>query len=192
MSRFDGATFVTSFPSTTMRPASGRSKPATSRKAVVLPQPEGPSSERNSPWPSSTWMPFSAFTGPKLRCRSWSSRYAISALSSRAAEDPARAAALAADEEQREHRAPGEAEAHQRERGGGIRLRLVYVLQEEREGVERGQVGDRELAQDHRQREEGSAQRRRADVRQDHLEERRHPVRTETLRRLRQRVHVDR
>ena len=31
---------------------SGRSNPATSRSAVVLPQPDGPSSERNSPSPS--------------------------------------------------------------------------------------------------------------------------------------------
>ena len=52
MSRLLGATFVTSLPSTTMRPWFGRSKPATRRSAVVLPQPDGPSSDRNSPSPS--------------------------------------------------------------------------------------------------------------------------------------------
>ena len=52
MSRRLGGTPVTSLPSTTMRPDVGRSKPATSRSAVVLPQPLGPSSDTNSPWPS--------------------------------------------------------------------------------------------------------------------------------------------
>ncbi len=49
MSRLLGATRVMSLPSTTIEPELGRSKPATSRSAVVLPQPDGPSSERNSP-----------------------------------------------------------------------------------------------------------------------------------------------
>ena len=38
-----GGTPVRSTPSSRMRPALGRSKPAISRKSVVLPQPEGPS-----------------------------------------------------------------------------------------------------------------------------------------------------
>ena len=50
MSRLLGGTFVRSLPSTTIAPPSGRSKPATRRSAVVLPQPDGPSSERNSPF----------------------------------------------------------------------------------------------------------------------------------------------
>ena len=36
-------------PSRTIRPDVGETKPAIMRKVVVLPQPEGPSSERNSP-----------------------------------------------------------------------------------------------------------------------------------------------
>ena len=36
-------------PSSRMRPLSGRSKPAIRRSVVVLPQPDGPSSEKNSP-----------------------------------------------------------------------------------------------------------------------------------------------
>src|SRR5438067_4475617 len=40
---------VTSAPSMMMRPPSGVSKPAISRNSVVLPQPEGPSSAKNSP-----------------------------------------------------------------------------------------------------------------------------------------------
>src|SRR5215475_11534602 len=41
--------FVTSAPSRSTRPAVGCSKPAISRSVVVLPQPEGPRSEKNSP-----------------------------------------------------------------------------------------------------------------------------------------------
>src|SRR5919204_200311 len=44
-----GRTRVTSSPCRTMRPASGTSKPAIIRRLVVLPQPLGPSSEKNSP-----------------------------------------------------------------------------------------------------------------------------------------------
>src|SRR5438105_8894326 len=46
--RFAG-TDVTSWPSRTIRPSSGVSKPAIIRSVVVLPQPLGPSSEKNSP-----------------------------------------------------------------------------------------------------------------------------------------------
>src|SRR5437588_10526304 len=53
--RFAG-TSVTSFPFRTMRPASGSSKPATIRSVVVLPQPLGPSREKNSPGSISTEM----------------------------------------------------------------------------------------------------------------------------------------
>src|SRR5437763_269431 len=49
MSRLCGGTWVTSCPPTTMRPPSGCSNPAIMRKVVVLPQPEGPSSAKNSP-----------------------------------------------------------------------------------------------------------------------------------------------
>ena len=46
-----GVTGVTSCPCKTIRPSSGTSKPAIIRKVVVLPQPLGPSSEKNSPSP---------------------------------------------------------------------------------------------------------------------------------------------
>src|ERR1700730_4062836 len=42
-------TSVTSAPPTWMRPSSGVSKPAIMRKVVILPQPDGPSSAKNSP-----------------------------------------------------------------------------------------------------------------------------------------------
>src|SRR5689334_23179962 len=49
MSRACTGTCVMSSPPTRMRPASGSSKPAIMRNVVVLPQPDGPSSAKNSP-----------------------------------------------------------------------------------------------------------------------------------------------
>ena len=77
MSRLLGGTRVMSLPATRMRPEFGRSKPATMRSAVVLPQPDGPSSETNSPSSSEMLMPSSATTSPNDRCRVSSSTNAI-------------------------------------------------------------------------------------------------------------------
>src|SRR4030088_1874570 len=44
-----GSTWAISLPSSRIRPSSGISKPAIIRNSVVLPQPEGPSSAKNSP-----------------------------------------------------------------------------------------------------------------------------------------------
>ena len=49
MSRRCTGMWVTSSPPTVMRPPSGSSKPAIMRSVVVLPQPDGPSSAKNSP-----------------------------------------------------------------------------------------------------------------------------------------------
>src|SRR3954470_2602530 len=49
MSRLLDGTSVMSRPSRSTRPASGRSKPAIARSAVVFPQPDGPRSARNCP-----------------------------------------------------------------------------------------------------------------------------------------------
>jgi hypothetical protein len=47
--RLCGGTPDMSVPSSMILPAVGCSKPAISRSVVVLPQPEGPSREKNSP-----------------------------------------------------------------------------------------------------------------------------------------------
>src|SRR5579864_4105245 len=69
-----------SSPSMRMRPASGRSNPASMRKSVVLPQPEGPKSAKNSPAAMSSETPSTAaatpgrkrFTTPSMRrCERW-------------------------------------------------------------------------------------------------------------------------
>ncbi len=48
-SRLCGGVLVTSSPSTVIVPDVGSLKPAIIRSVVVLPQPDGPSSEKNSP-----------------------------------------------------------------------------------------------------------------------------------------------
>src|SRR5215470_13443521 len=48
-SRLFGGTFVTSWPCSRIAPRVGSSKPAIIRMVVVLPQPDGPSREKNSP-----------------------------------------------------------------------------------------------------------------------------------------------
>src|ERR1700691_3520544 len=57
-----------SAPSIRMRPSSGVSKPASIRNRVVLPQPEGPSSAKNSPLAiSSETPPTAAWAAPGKR-----------------------------------------------------------------------------------------------------------------------------
>ena len=80
------------------------------------------------------------------------------------APDPTRTVRLPprpSDEQQREHRRPGDAEAHQRHGRRRVGLRLVDVLDVGGEGVERRQGRDRELAHHDREREEGAAKAQR-------------------------------
>src|SRR6185295_10065852 len=59
-----------SSPARTISPPSGSTRPATMRSSVVLPQPEGPRSARNSPGAASSDTPSTATTAPKaLRSR---------------------------------------------------------------------------------------------------------------------------
>src|SRR6185436_9185847 len=60
-----GGTAVMSWPSMTMRPSSGVSKPAIMRNRVVLPQPEPPSRANSSPCAISRSTPSTAATAPK-------------------------------------------------------------------------------------------------------------------------------
>src|SRR5262245_46060777 len=60
-----GGTGTTSSPPRKMRPSLGVSKPASIRSNVVLPQPDGPSSAKNSPCPISKVSVSTAATAPK-------------------------------------------------------------------------------------------------------------------------------
>src|SRR5690349_7920919 len=69
--RFSGGTLMPRAGATTVRPSmstspsSGRSKPATTRRVVVLPQPLGPSSVSTAPCFTSNDTPSTAVTRPK-------------------------------------------------------------------------------------------------------------------------------
>ena len=63
-SRSNGARRVTSRPWRRIRPSVGSSKPAIIRSVVVLPEPDGPSIEKNSPSRTSRSMPSTAATSP--------------------------------------------------------------------------------------------------------------------------------
>ena len=60
-----GGTRETSWPSIRTSPSSGRSNPAMRRNVVVFPQPDGPSSERNSPGCTSRSIASTAASEPK-------------------------------------------------------------------------------------------------------------------------------
>ncbi len=68
MRRFSGGTTLDGeeicWPSISMVPADGGMKPAIMRKVVVLPQPDGPSSDTNSPGTSSSEKSATASTAP--------------------------------------------------------------------------------------------------------------------------------
>src|SRR6476619_2936740 len=56
---------VTSLPSSSILPDVGSSQPALRRRTVVLPEPDGPSMEKNSPWRMSRSTPSTATVSPK-------------------------------------------------------------------------------------------------------------------------------
>src|SRR5580693_8306535 len=70
MSRLAAGIREMSLPSTATEPESAASKPARMRSAVVLPQPDGPSSATSSPGAISSDRPARARTAPKWRLRS--------------------------------------------------------------------------------------------------------------------------
>ena len=65
MSRFSGAVCVRSTPSNRIWPSAGNSNPAMQRSVVVLPQPEGPSSDTNSPFATVRSIAFNTSKFPK-------------------------------------------------------------------------------------------------------------------------------
>ena len=69
MSRLAAGTEEMSLLSIRTDPVSAISKPATMRRAVVLPQPDGPSSATSSPGAMSMESPSRALVAPKKRLR---------------------------------------------------------------------------------------------------------------------------
>src|SRR6187397_2687300 len=69
--RWFGFSLVMSLPVTTMLPEVGSSKPATMRSTVVLPQPDGPRNETNSPAPASRLKSWTTVVAPKVLRTCW-------------------------------------------------------------------------------------------------------------------------
>ena len=69
MSRSPARLKVTSLPPSRMRPEVGSSRPAIMRRVVVLPQPDGPSRTKNSPFSTTKLESLTAAKSPKLFCR---------------------------------------------------------------------------------------------------------------------------
>src|SRR3972149_9416210 len=75
--RWFGGTFVMSLPSRVICPVVGISNPATIRKVVVFPQPDGPKKDTNSPFSMSRLKSFTANVSENCLETSERVRYAI-------------------------------------------------------------------------------------------------------------------
>src|SRR5262245_35025795 len=156
--RWFGGTHVMSRPSIVISPAVGFSKPAIIRSVVVLPQPEGPRNDTNSPFSTARLKSMTAAVSPKYFWTPVSSRNAMRLLAALAGAGDGDLAARAAPEQGDEaHRDPRQAEAD--ERDGGLLVGLVAAEDVEVRGEGRPcqVVGHRELAHDDRQGEERAA-----------------------------------
>src|SRR6266513_331010 len=83
--RAAGLIVVRSRPPRLIVPALGSTKPAIICSVVVLPQPDGPRSDTNSPFSTPRDSPSTTVTSPKHLVRDWSTRNDISAPLWRAA-----------------------------------------------------------------------------------------------------------
>src|SRR5215472_16221018 len=154
MRRFAVGTWVTSWPSMWIAPEVGISNPATMRSEVVLPQPDGPRKEMNSPC-STEREKSSTATWVAKRLWTWENSRNGMALF------PVRAAA--GDDVERDHRTPGEQEGeHGQGRGfvGAVGAEELHVWAE---GLAVQEARDGELADDDGEGEERAAGERGVD-----------------------------
>src|SRR6266540_6350251 len=140
MFRLLAGRLVTSTSLMTIVPPVGRSKPAIIRSVVVLPQPDGPRKDTNSPRSAASVKSWTAATSPKALRTRLSSRNGIDVLSylrvvSAGAGDLDAAGAGAPEHGDQDHGQPGEPKAD--ERHGG---RFVGLVASEQRNVraERG------------------------------------------------------
>src|SRR5262249_3128521 len=138
-----------------MLPWSGASKPAMSRRMVVLPQPLGPSRETHWPGRTAKESPSTAVTPPKRLTTSCSSTALIGARLLRAVNAGADDPVQAEDPVEDKHQERGD--HHHDHRGGGqgqVELRAHGAEDRDREGVRRRIVeeqADRDLLERERE-----------------------------------------
>src|SRR5690606_1688999 len=134
MSRWLGRRCVTSLPPIVIEPAVGSSKPATILSTVVLPQPDGPRNDTNSPGCTERLKSRTTRTEPKSFCRSLSSRNAMS-VSCVGESGESR------DELDQAHAKPGDGERDHRQRGrlvSTVGAEQLHVRAERRPAEQRG------------------------------------------------------
>src|SRR5687768_13820041 len=164
--RWFGARWVTSVPSIATVPAVGRSKPAIMRNVVVLPQPDGPRNETNSPRSAARSKCWTAATSPNRFWMPLSSRKAMGLLVSLASAGDRDSAARTAPEQRDEaHGDPRQPEADQGDRGLLVRGDISQLREVDREDLAGKESRDRELADHDGEGQEGSAQQRDPQVR---------------------------
>src|SRR5688572_22613169 len=191
--RWFGAWWVTSFPSMATVPAVGRSKPAIMRNVVVLPQPDGPRNETNSPRSAARSKCWTAATSPNRFWMPLSSRKAMGLVVSLASAGDRDSAARTAPEQRDEaHGDPRQPEADQGDRGLLVRGDISQLREVDREDLAGKESRDRELADHDGEGQEGSAQQRDPQVRQDDLDQDPQPAGAEALGGLGQALDVHR
>ena len=203
MSRLFAGTSVTSCRPTRTCPESTSSRPASARSAVVLPQPDGPSSATSSPGSMSSDSPSSAFTGPNQRCRSTrrdgdaarrSRGSALLAVMRRASSTSGGAPTDGAGGRSGRSRAAARtrtaAPPARRHRTSASRLPIRTI--DDLQGLEGEQRRDRVLAEHHRDRDDRGRQDAAADVGDDDPQDRSRPAGAEAAGCVRERRDVDR
>src|SRR3954469_1333250 len=169
--RWFGLSRVTSLPAIWMAPPDGSSKPATILSTVVLPQPEGPRNETNSPRATSRLKSCTTVVVAKVLRTLRMLRKVSAMVGSGSIRSVRRARGEAGKQLDHRHAAPGDGEGDD-----GKRCRLIGavgpdVLQIGPEGrpVERARHG--ELADDDGEGEEGARQHGDQHVGQDHADD---------------------
>src|SRR3954470_6119797 len=194
MFRWFGGRCEISLPSIDIRPDVGRSNPAIIRSVVVLPHPDGPRNEMNSPRSAARLKSSTATVPPGNRFWiPWSSRNVIAWIASCLTDrDLDLGSRSATDHRDQDHRDPGEPEGDQCQRS----LLIRPLVADDREVRRKGRPGqerrDRELADHDRERQEGAAEDRGPKVRTDDLDEDPEPAGAQALRCLGEAVDVDR
>ena len=183
MSRRLAGMSVMSRPSSRTRPESSRSSPASERSAVVLPQPEGPSSATSSPGARSSDRPSSALTSPNRRrsSTSWTRTPARDGLAPATAAGGARASGcrligpltrtlarpLWSMNDSRNRSAGRQQQRCERDRDRDARIALAEQVDHDLQGLEVQERRDRELAQHQGDRDQRCRHDRAHDVGHD-------------------------
>src|SRR5436309_14867806 len=93
-------------------PRCGTSRPATARSSVVLPLPDGPSSDTTPPWSRRIDTPFRMALSPYARCRSSTASFTLAVRAAADAVD-AGVASVSVMQVHSEAQRHGEADGHQ-------------------------------------------------------------------------------